>query len=168
VGLEAAVGFSPNLLFWLDANYFNVEFESNRMDESIGVPVVNPSGEFHFVKAEVPQPSLQYSAGLQYLFNAGGKWKPFVGLGYGAVSLLPYDVLYEFEDQASGVEWIFEQGVNRGELMGGFVVVRAGLEYEISKRWHLLLRANYRTRWNETGFQVAKMLGIQSGVKFHF
>lgn len=61
MGLQAAVELSPSLQLWLDALYFNVRFETDRMDPSIGVPVVPPpTDNFTFIKAELPQPSFQF------------------------------------------------------------------------------------------------------------
>jgi hypothetical protein len=168
-GLEAAVEFSPNIRMWASAAYSNVHFVADRMGDDIGIPVVvPPSDDFIFVEAETPQPSLEYGVGMQYVFNTSRKWKPFLGVGYGAVSILPYEVVYDFENQSLGVEWSLEKNVNRSEFLTNLLLLRAGFEYEISKNWHWQLRASYRAHFENTGFQSPDMLGIQGGLMRRF
>lgn len=168
-GLRAAVGFSPRLRLWADATYLKVRFETDRMDPAIGVPPVQPpSDDFKFQKAEVPQPSLQYSAGLQYLFRAHRPLKPYIGLGYGAVMLLPYEVTYVFENKQLGIEWNLDTEIDRRELATNFLLLRGGFEYPLAQRWTTRLEANYRTNWRKTGFHAPQMLGIQAGLSHHF
>lgn len=168
-GAEAVIGFSPNFSIWADAAYYNVRFETDEMDETKGIPVVSPpSDAFIFVKAEAPQPSFQFSIGMQYLFQGKNSLKPFVGVGYSAVSLLPYEVIYEFKDEALGVEWNYDKEITRHELLNNFLVFRGGLEYQILKHWNAKIQANYRFNLGETGFFTPKMFGIQGGFYHSF
>ena len=169
MGLQAAVEFSPSLQLWLDALYFNVRFETDRMDPSIGVPVVPPpTDNFTFIKAELPQPSFQYALGMQHLFFPGRPLRPLIGLGYGVVSLLPYEISYDFEDQALGIEFIFEKQVPRTGLLTDFGLLRIGADYQLSRHWNAQLRATYRSNLEATGLQSPKMLGLQGGLNYRF
>nr|MBP6827673.1 outer membrane beta-barrel protein [Saprospiraceae bacterium] len=168
-GLQATARFSPNLEMWLDAGYYKMRFETDSMYDDIGVPVVTPpSDEFTFIKAEVPVPFLQYSAGMQYLFRAGHKWRPFLGVGYGAVLLLPSEVIYEFQNKALGIEWSFDQEANRREWQTDFLLLRVGFEYELSKHWNWQLRANYRASLGDSKLHTPPLLGIQGGLGYRF
>ncbi|MCB9294687.1 MAG: hypothetical protein H6559_16435 [Lewinellaceae bacterium] len=168
-GLQLAVEFSPQIRMWMDASYFKIYIETDRMDESIGVPAVAPpTDEFAFLKAEVPQPTLQFSAGMQYVFLPSGKWHPFAGLGYGTVSLLPHDVIYEFVNPLTGEEWNFDGSVPGGTWKGGFVFFQGGLEHEFSQRWRAQLSASYRTNWNNVGSSSPRILGARGGLMYKF
>jgi hypothetical protein len=163
-GLQAAIEFSPRLQMWLDATYFKTSFETDRMGDDIGVPPVDPpSDQLAFLAADVPQSSWQYSVGMQYLFGADKKFKPLAGMGWGAVSLLPYEVIYEFENQALGIEWSFEKTMPRQELLTNFLFLRTGFEHQFSKKWTWQLLATYRAQFGETDFQTPNLLSIQGG-----
>ncbi|MFN0216620.1 MAG: outer membrane beta-barrel protein [Saprospiraceae bacterium] len=169
IGGHGAIEFSPSLRLWADAAYFKTLFFTDRMGDEIGVPMVAaPSSEYLFLKAEVPQPFFQYSLGMQYLFYSKHKLKPFVGLGFGAISLLPYDVTYEFENTTLGVEWNLDQEIHRQGLITNFLVLPVGLEYGLSKHWNAQVQATYRYNWKETGIRSPDMFGIQGGLNYRF
>ncbi len=168
-GIEAIIGFSPNLGIWVDAAYQNVRFETDEMDEAKGIPVVSPpSDAFIFVKAEVPQPSFQFSIGMQYIFQGKNLVKPYIGAGYSAVALLPYEVIYEFKDETLGIEWNYDKEIIRHKLLNNFLVFQGGLEYRLLKQWNAKIQANYRFNLGETGFFTPKMFGIQGGFYHSF
>ncbi len=168
-GAQVLVGFSPNLRLWLDAMYFNMRFEADRMDPAIGVPLIDvPFDDFTFVKAEVPRPSLHYSAGMQYLFRADKKFKPLIGLGYGAVSLLPYEVVYEFKNEMLGVDWVTDKRINRRSLQTGLLVLQAGMEHDFSRHWQWHWLATYRSHLGENDVQSPDMFGVQAGLLYRF
>ena len=167
IGLTGSVDFSSDLRMWIDASYLNIRFETGRMDEAIGVPVIQPpTDEFVFEAAEAPQPSIQYSVGMQYLFNSKNKWKPFVGIGYGAVSLLPYEVTYDFENPNTNFEWIFEEQVNNRELITDFLFLQLGLDCEINKSWFWQFKTGYRTNLESKGFKSPRLMSIQAGINY--
>ncbi len=168
--VQAAVEFSPRIRLWADVIYSKTYFLTDRMGNDLGVPVVEPpSDEYVFSRAEVPQPLWQYSAGLQYLFRPTKRLKPFVGLGYGAVSLLSYDVTYEFKHLGLGVEWDYDRTENGKGLMANFGLFHAGLEYQFSKKWNAQIRANYRAEFGKTSsLKPPDVLGIGGALNYRF
>ncbi|MBI5917703.1 MAG: hypothetical protein HY842_20220 [Bacteroidetes bacterium] len=171
VGLHTAVGFSPNLRMWLDADYCKLRYETARMDEALGIPVVMPPNEeYHLSSAEVAaQQTIQFSAGMQYLFNEKGTWQPFIGAGYGAVRVFPYGILYDFEHSDPNVfSSLQDLDVERKETLSGFLLLRAGIERRIAPNWNWKLMATYRTAWQEQRFPASSLLGLQTGVTFGF
>ena len=151
-GLDAYIHFSPKFRMWGAVDYLKIKFESDRMDESIGIPVIVPPDNFQFEVADVPQPSVQYSVGLQYILNAEKKWNPYIGVGYAAVSMLPYEIVYEFENEVTQVEWAFEEKINNYTLIDNFVLFQLGLEHCINDKWSWHLKSAYRTNLNKEGF----------------
>jgi hypothetical protein len=168
-GLEAAVEFSPNFRLWANVVCLKTSFETSRMDDASGVPAVDPpTPGYSFVVAEIPQLSLQYAAGLQYIFNAGKKFKPYFGAGYCAITSFSYEITYDFYNPSLGIEWIFEKSVGKHETLGKFLLMKAGFEQEISGQWRWHLAATYRRSLENLGFQSTAILGIQSGLAFRF
>lgn len=169
IGLHGALEFSPNLRLWIDAAYFKTQFLTDRMGNDIGVPQeAPPSTDYIFLQAEVPQPFVQYAAGMQYLFRTKHRLKPFVGLGLGAISLLTYDVVYEFKNPTLGIEWNLDVPIHQRGLISNFLVLPVGMEYGFSKHWTAQIQANYRYNWKETRVSAPNMLGLQAGLNYRF
>ncbi|MDX1942944.1 MAG: outer membrane beta-barrel protein [Saprospiraceae bacterium] len=169
MGAQGLIEFSPNLQLWADASYQKTRFETNRMDAALGVPIVEPPADnFIFSTADVPQPSLQFSLGMQYFLNSRNKFQPFIGAGLGTVSLLPHEIIYEFRNDALGVEWSFEKAMPRSEALTNFWVIRAGLDYKISKHLHWQFISSYRGNWRAVDSQFLQMLGLQTGFNYRF
>ena len=169
VGIEGNIIFSKNLRMWVEASFVRSKFDSERMDEALGVPIVeNPADNYKFEKAEVPQPTLQYSAGLQYLFNTNTKWKPMLGLGYGAVSTLSYELLYEFHNEIDNLDWSFDQHVERMDLRADFLFLRAGLERKLDNHWNWNILGTYRTQFDNSKSKQLQTLGFQTGLSYRF
>ena len=165
LGFKAAIDFSSQLSLWADASFLNIQQVSYRMGQDLGIPVVSPpSDAYTFSKAEVPQSYLQYSLGVQYLFHSKTKVKPMFGLGYGFVKALPKDIIYEFNDQTTGVQWDYGYEVPGSQGLIDFVSLSAGLQYPLSRKWNFVLNANYRTNLGRRGGQAPKLFGIQSGM----
>ena len=168
-GLQAAVEFSPKLRMWVDATYFNTRLVSNRMGDDLGIPLVSPpSDDYVFLRAEKRQPAMQYSAGMQYLFRSKRTFKPFLGLGYGAVAGLPYDITYEFENSAIGLEWNYDFPGKRSAALSDFLMLRAGFEYKLSTHWNWQMLAHYRSNLERAGSGPPDIFGIQSGLNYRF
>ncbi|MFN0175401.1 MAG: outer membrane beta-barrel protein [Saprospiraceae bacterium] len=169
IGGHGALEFSPNLRLWANVAYFKTLFLTDRMGDDIGVPPeAPPSSDYVFLQAEVPQPFVQYSAGMQYLFRSKHRLKPYVGLGMGAISLLTYDVIYEFKNSTLGVEWNLDVPIHQKGLISNFLVLPAGLEYRFSTQWNAQIQATYRYNWKESGVRSPDMLGIQGGLNYRF
>lgn len=169
VGAQAAIEFSPHLRLWTDATYIHTDLEVSRMGNDIGVPTVSPpADDLVFLKAELPQPSLQYSLGMQYFLRANHRFRPYLGLGYGVAQLLPYEVGYEFENKTLGTAWMYETQVRPSRLPTDFWLLQLGVEYRLSKHWNAQLRGTYRSNLDKTQLQSPKMLGVQGGLNYRF
>jgi hypothetical protein len=162
-GVYAAIVFSPRIQLWADAQYLDLGFASDRMDAQSDVPPVEPpSKDFVFLKAEARQPSLQYAAGLTYSFYPGRKFNPFVGLGYGLVSRFSYEVVYEFANIGTGIEWNVDKPGSPRAFFSDYGLLTAGFDRRLSKYWNLQLRANYRRGFGEKSkTYMPNLIGLQ-------
>jgi len=169
LGIEASTGFSPNLRLWGEATWFNIRFLSRRMDENLGVPVIDaPTDDFTFLQAETRQPMIQYALGMQYIFRAKKHLRPSLGIGYGAVSVLPYDISYEFVDHTLGTEWNIDVPINHAALVKDFFLARASIEGKLNKRLSWQIGTAYRSILNERGFATPQIFELHGGLKFGF
>lgn len=168
-GLNAAIGFSKNFKLWADASFLELIYQSKQIDETLGIPDITPANDnYIFVKAEVPQPAYQFSTGLQYMWNSSGKWKSYLGVGYGVISLVPYEVDYEFNDPSTNIDLTLEQGVNRSELIKGQILFKGGINYQVYKNWSLQVEGMYRMSNRKEGISSPNILGIRTGLSYQF
>jgi hypothetical protein len=168
-GLNGQIRFSDKLQMWLDVSFYQLQYVTNRMDSLLGVPVVaSPSDNFLFNKATVPQNSIQYSIGMQYTFVNRSRWQPYFGVGYGAASLLPYEVQYEFWNSVNEVELTIDQLVEQRDLITDLLLFKGGINYEFAKKYSLLLEGNYRYSLHNKGMRAPNIWGVKTGILYHF
>lgn len=168
-GVQALVEFSPSLRLWSDASYYKLFMEADRMDDALGVPVIDPpSDELAFVKADLLMPSFQFSAGMQYTLLAESRWRPFLGAGYAVVSILPHDVIYDFKNADHSTEWNLDTRVQSSSWQRGFVLLQAGVEYGLSGHWTGRLGLDYRSQGSAESFLSPRFIGARGGLLYRF
>ena len=169
LGLNGAAFFSKNGSIWAEVQYVQLSYKVDKMGDAIGVPIVPPpSNSFNFNGAFIKQPTIQYLAGIRYRFDRQKLWQPFMGLGFGAVTSLPYEVGYEFKNNSLGTVWDIDQTVNRKGTQVGFLMFEGGLEKRLSKQYRWQFGANYRVNLLSNGVQKHKLLGVKSSILFDF
>lgn len=167
--LQGAIEFSSAFSMHLEIAYARSKYETDRMDESIGVPIIEPPlDDLSFIKAETSLSYLQYSLGARYLLTTKGKFKPFIEANYTTIHPLFFDVAYDFKNEAIGTEWSFDQFLRGGNRLSNFFLLRTGFEYRLTEHWNWRLRASYRDRWQEKNIRIPKMLGIDGGLFYRF
>lgn len=168
LGVQGKVAFSPHISAWADAHYQQLYYAADRMNDGIGIPVVAPpSNDFRFNLVKVTRPMLQYMAGLRYHFDAKKWGQPYLGIGFGAVTSLPYEVDYEFKNSSLGTVWEISQKIQKQSTQGGFLLLDAGFEKQLSARYRWQLGANYRLKLSNTA-QTYRLLGVKTGILFDF
>ena len=168
-GLNGALFFSPNISLWTDAHFAQISYNVDKMSDAIGVPIVPPpSSQFNFNRAIIKQPTIQYMAGIRYRFDSPKRWQPYIGLGFGAVTLLPYEVAYEFKNSPLGTVWDVDLKVKRQGTQWGFLLFDAGFEKRLSKQYRWQIGADYRVNLSAKSLQSQRILGIKSGISFDF
>lgn len=168
-GLNGAMLFSPNVSLWADAHYAQISYNVDKMSDAIGVPVMPPPDRnFIFNKAIIKQPTIQYIAGLRYRFDNQKYWQPYIGLGFGAVTLLPYEVGYEFKNNSLGTVWDVDLKVKQKGTQWGFLLLDAGFEKRLSQHYRWKIGADYRVNITTNSWQKHRILGINSGFMFDF
>lgn len=168
-GIEGVIPFGKRLQLWINGSFNLFSFESKQIDASLGIPPVEPpSPDFFFTEAVASKAFLQYSAGFRYLIPTKRKLMPFIGLGYGAVSLLPYEVEYEFINPTLQVDWKVDQTVNQDTPISRFAIFQAGVERSLSKYWNWQILVQYQTTGQAQNALSPNLLSIQSGIQYKF
>jgi hypothetical protein len=168
VGVQGKVAFSPHISAWTDAHFQQLYYAADRMNDGIGIPVVAPpSNDFRFNLVKVTLPMLQYMAGLRYQFEPKKWGQPYLGLGFGAVKSLPYEVDYEFKNNSLGTVWEISQTIKKQDIQGGFVLLDAGFEKPLSAHYRWQLGANYRLKLSNMA-QTYRLFGVKTGILFNF
>lgn len=168
-GLEGAMFFSPNVSIWADAHYAQISYNVDKMSDAIGVPVVPlPDRTYTFNRAIIKQPTIQYMAGIRFRFDNPKRWQPYIGLGFGAVTTLPYEVGYEFKNNSLGTVWDVDLKVKRRGTQWGFLQFNAGFEKRLSKQYRWQIGADYRANLTTSDLQRHKLLGIKSSIMYNF
>lgn len=168
-GLNGAVFFSPNVSLWADAQYAQISYNVDKMSDAIGVPVIPiPDRTYPFNRAIIKQPTIQYMAGIRYLFDSPKRWQPYFGLGFGAVTSLPYEVGYEFKNSSLGTVLDIDQIVKRHGTQWGFLLFDVGFEKRLSQKYRWQIGADYRVNLTTSDLQRHKLLGIKSGIMYNF
>jgi hypothetical protein len=168
VGLQGEMSFSPHISAWADIQYMQLTYNTDRMNEARGIPVVAPpSNDFKFNLVQINQPQVQYMAGLRYHFNGKKGGQPYLGIGYGGVISLPYEVSYEFKNSNLGTVWEASQMLKKRSTDWGFMVLDAGIEKRLSKQYRWQIGANYRLKLSNST-QLYRLLGVKTGFLFDF
>ena len=168
-GIHGEMSFSKSLRLWLEANYYKVKFETHEADRKLGVPILPPpSDDYIFSDAHVVDPFIQYSIGLQYLFYAHKKWKPYLGLGYSAASLLPYEIRYDFIHATEDIDLSIQEEIDRYDFIMNMFLFSGGVEGELSKRLCFQLEGYYRWNGTNDGVVVPDILGLRSKFIYKF
>jgi hypothetical protein len=168
-GVHGAMAFSKNIRIWAEASYYKLEFKSNEMGSSLGIPEVEVPDDYEFVEASVYQPFYQYVFGLQYIFYTRKKWNPYFGVGYTFASMRPYEVSYDFEHLIDDdVELSIEEKNSRNDIIWNMFLLNGGIEGQLSKHIGLQFEAYYRWNGNKTGLLVTDILGVRGKLLYNF
>ena len=166
-GLELSAGFSDHLRLFAGFNFIKLNYHIDEMNESLGVPIiVSPGDDYEFLKAEVVQPKLQYTIGMQYLFNVKNKFQPFLGIGFSTAKTLPYELSYEFENDFNDLEAAIEKIIDGPIPLTNQLLFKTGWEYKLTNHWRWKLEGFYNNVLNEKEFYSPNLFGIQTGLLF--
>lgn len=168
-GIRMEFPFSENLRLWTEVSYFKVNFKTDVVDEKIGIPAPQPPSDlFAFSEAKVVQPFIEYGLGFQYLFYAHKKWKPYLGLGYTAASILPYEIRYDFAHVSENSELSIDKDVQRDGFISNMLLLNGGVEAKLSKKIHFQLEGYYRWNGSNGGVLIPDILGLKTKLIYKF
>lgn len=166
LGLQGDIILPHQLSLWGAINYLNGQYATDLAEEV--PPVDPPSDDFVFSNAQFRQGTLEYFAGLQYQLFPGRSWRADLGLGWGAVQGLPYEINYEFVHRTEPIELLLPTDAPRQELYSGFLLFRLGVAFPVSDHLQWTTAFRYRYYYGERDVAVPRQIGVQSGLQYKF
>ena len=169
LGLEGALSMSDQLQLWASVSYNRLQYETNSMDDALGVPWMEPpSDDLQFSKAEMLQPSFQYAGGLQWTFSSRSAWRPLLGVGLAGVSIMAHEINYEFVNKDLDIEWLTQIDAPESKFRSNYLLLRAGVSHGLSKDLSWQLTADFRRSWRNLGVKRRDLLTLQTGFSYQF
>ena len=139
------------------------------MGDDIGIPfLASPLPEYKFVNADMLKKSNQFAVGLQYSLKNIGKFRQYIGLGYGFENVMPYQIFYDFRNEDLELERTDTLNLRWVGPMPQFLLFRAGVERSIAKHWHWGFQASYRSSLTSLGLQSPDIFNFSTGLRYHF
>ncbi len=133
-----------------------------------GLPVL-PSMDHHFAEMDVTgQKFRQFDLGLRYTFAHLGKPRPFLGLGWGRQTLLPFTIEYEIQHEPSGAIQKAAFEVAAQTKLRNILGLNTGIELPLSPRLDLNLEGFYQRQWKKPNRKAPDLTGIRAGLNWLF
>ena len=167
IRLGTAIKFSRVWEMWLDAAISSLSFESQMIGDELGIPPIDPpSTDLEFLLVEAKRPAINYSFGMLYTHQTGGRLRPQLGIGLNSTSVFAFDMVYEFQNPLNGEEWKLEQGAPARFDFADKVVFRTGIKYAVSPYIRTHLRASYMK--NISSNTSPDLIILQAGLGYEF
>lgn len=169
-GIEGVVGLSRHWSLTATFSAGQVHYKAHDPAAILGSPVLPPPGYgHHFAEMDVSgQKIRQFSLGLRYTFAQPGKPRPYLGLGWGGLTILPYTVEYEIQHEPSGTIQKGTLSISEKTRFRNTMRLSVGLEIPLSSRFDLTLEGSYLRQWKKPDDIAPDLTGIRGGVNWLF
>lgn len=169
-GVAGLIGLSRHWGLTVQYNAGQLHYKSHDPAAILGTHVLPPPDYgHHLTEMDVTgQKIRQFDLGLRYTFSQPGKLRPFVGLGWGGMTVLPYEVDYETQHEPTGAIQKSVFSVNERTQFPNMVRVGAGLEIPLSSCFDLTLEGFYLRQWKKPSGIAPDLMGIRGGVNWLF
>ncbi len=169
--LRGQIGLSRHWGITMDYGMGSIHYKSHIPEAILGAPTlpVLPSMEHHFAEMDVTgQKIRQFNLSLRYTFAQPGKPRPFLALGWGGQTLLPFTIEYEIQHEPTGAiqKEVFE--VTSWTKLRNILGMNAGVEVPFSPRFNLNLEGFYQRQWKKSNSKAPDLTGIRAGLTWQF
>jgi len=169
--LHGQIGLSRHWSVTAGFGTGRVHYKSHEPGAILGAPELPmlPSTEHHFAEMDITgQKIQQFQLGLRYTFGQLGKSRPFLGLGWGGQTLLPFTIEYEIRHEPTGTIHKGAYEVTGRTHLRNMLGLNAGIEIPISPRLDLNLEGFYTSQWKKPSRKAPDLTGIRVGLNWHF
>jgi hypothetical protein len=169
-GAEGIIGLSRHWSLTAAYNAGQLHYKAHDPAAILGAPALPPPDYgHHLTEMDVTgQKVRQFDLGLRYTFSQLGKPRPFVGLGWGGMTVLPYTVEYETQYEPTGTIQKDTFMVSERTQIRNILRFGAGLEIPLSSRFDLTLEGFYLRQWKKPSSIAPDLIGIRGGVNWLF
>lgn len=168
--LSGEVFFSNHLRLKMETSFTQMNLTTNKMDATRGIPfVASPGDDYLFDQARLTQNMLCFSLGVKYLWKLGNRLQPYVYGGYAGASILPYSVVYDFNNAAMESEIQIEKNIKQRLFARDIGVAGLGLACNLGNRWTLQLEGRYMVMpSSNSGFLNNNLACLRSSISYGF
>lgn len=169
-GAAGLIGLSRHWGLTVQYNAGQLHYKAHDPAAILGAPALPPPDYGHrFIEMDVTgQKTRQFDLGLRYTFSQPGKPRPFLGLGWSGMTVLPYEVEYETQHEPTGTIQKSVFSVNERTRFRNMVRLGMGLEIPLSSRFDLALEGFYLRQWKKPSGIAPDLMCIRGGVNWLF
>ncbi|MFN0035210.1 MAG: hypothetical protein ACKVUS_09090 [Saprospiraceae bacterium] len=169
-GLQGQIGLSRHWCLTAAYSAGQLHYKAHDPAAILAVPVLPPLHHgFHMTTLDVTgQKTRQFDLGLRYTFLQPGKPRPYLGLGWGGLTVLPYNLEFEIQDAHIGTIQKGVFSVSHQTQLRNILRFGAGLEIPLAPRFDLILEGFYLRQWKKPSTIAPDLMGVQSGVRWLF
>lgn len=106
-GIRADVEIARNFRLGAEVTYQQASLKSDETEilEELDIDIPNPGGDFRLKYWETYfLPAFSYALHLRYDIPLHSNWTPWFGVGGQAITMLPFEIEYEFENEFNDIE----------------------------------------------------------------
>ncbi len=138
VGLKAEYALSDQWRLMGGVDYSSFNFKLYWTDDRYNLPLMprefRDTSVYKMTSVAAKQPVLQSMLGVKYLFKSNA-WKPYVGLAYSIMTILPYHADYQVGEVANKNIQHDAQSAHSGVTIYNILMASGGIEYRLGKNW---------------------------------
>lgn len=168
IGLTVDADITRRLRLGAAIQYWQGKLRADEADALKGIQVPDPGNDYKLRYWETYHlPALSYSLYLRYEWLQEGKWRPWIGLGGQAATLLPFEIEFDFENPNNNLE-IFLPGQTSviTHLQG--MLLMAGVENDLGGGYSWGMEGFWlQPVGKQTGI-LDKQLGLNTFLKYRF
>lgn len=136
-GIGADVEIANNLRLAVDVHYWQGKLKADEAKALDDIDIPDPGSDYKLEYWEIYRlPSVSYALQLRYQISVKKRWQPWIGLGYQAATLLPFEIEFEFENQLNNIE-ITLPGKAEARIQLQGILGSLGIERSFGSRFSL-------------------------------
>lgn len=170
VGLRAEYALSDQWRLMGGVDYSSFNFKLYWTDDRYNLPLMprefRDTTVYKMTSVAAKQPVLQSMLGVKYLFKSSA-WKPYVGLAYSIMTILPYHADYQVGEVANSSIQHDAQSAHPGVTIYNIIMATGGVEYRLGKNWTAQAEGFYYKDVNSTP-KTYDEFGARAVILFNF
>ncbi len=137
MGLKMEYALTDHWRIMVGGDYCPFNFKIFWQDNRYNLPAIpayfaNNPNEYKLKYSQASQSLIQGYAGMKYVFS-GTKWRPYLGIAYTQMEILPFDTEYSFLKVSTNKEIV--QTIKQNQVsVSNIAMLNGGFEYKISPR----------------------------------
>lgn len=170
-GLHGSVGFSRHWSLTAEYAFGRLHYESGKPEAVLGSPAFPalPSPDYRYAHLDLQRQRFrQFSFGLRYTFSQPGRTRPYIGLNWGSMTVLPYKIEYEVQNESNNTIQQETLVVDKRTHLRNTLRFGAGLEVPLTRRLDFTVEVFYLDQWKTRHHAGTGLTGLRAGANWAF